>query len=308
MDRFNTLLLREWMQHRRGWLALMLIPLALIIAAASFGTVMFQVDSDKEMETVIQHVPHPILIAAGSIAAIAMGSLALTWITSLFLAPGLARRDHQDRSIEFWLSLPIGHSQSLATTLLAHLVLVPLLALGVGLAGGFVVGLVLVAKEWGLDAWWSLPWRTLLAAAAVFALRVGVGVVLATLWLSPLILIAMAASAWFKRWGVPALIAAVVLAGVVMEKLFDSKLVTATLQGLLKQAGGALIGVDRDGPVRIQLKSPDDALALLQNMPAMGLGDLLDALQRLASPGFVAALAVAAAGFVLLVMRRARGA
>ncbi|NRF69802.1 hypothetical protein HLB44_22610 [Aquincola sp. S2] len=306
MNRFNTLLQREWMQHQRGWLALMLVPVALILVAAVFGTVIFDVESDGD--TMIQHVPDPLLIAAGAIGAVAIGTLALSWASALFLAPGLSRRDHQDRSIEFWLSLPIGHAQSLATMLLAHLVLVPVLALVAGAAGGFLVALVLVVKEWGLAAWMSLPWNALLSAAGAMALRLGAGVVLATLWLSPLILIAMAASAWFKRWGVPALIAAVVLLGVVMEKLFDSEAVTQVLRGLLRRAGQAFIGIDRDSPIQIKLKSVEDALPLMQNLPAMVLGDFGAALQDLLSPAFVAAMIVAAAGFALLVLRRARGA
>jgi hypothetical protein len=33
-------------------------------------------------------------------------------VTSLIITFGLARRDHADRSIEFWLSLPVGHTRA----------------------------------------------------------------------------------------------------------------------------------------------------------------------------------------------------
>jgi ABC-2 type transport system permease protein len=46
-------------------------------------------------------------------------------VTSLFIALGSPRRDHGDRSIEFWLSLPSGHGESLAAPMLVHLLLVP---------------------------------------------------------------------------------------------------------------------------------------------------------------------------------------
>ena len=39
MSRFNTLLLREWMQHHRGWLAMMLLPPLLVLVLVPFGSV-----------------------------------------------------------------------------------------------------------------------------------------------------------------------------------------------------------------------------------------------------------------------------
>ena len=39
MSRFNTLLLREWMQHHRGWLVMMLAPPLLALLVVPFGTV-----------------------------------------------------------------------------------------------------------------------------------------------------------------------------------------------------------------------------------------------------------------------------
>ena len=53
--------------------------------------------------------------------------LGITVVALLIQTPGLARRDRQDRSIEFWLSLPTSHAASVAAPVLMHLVLVPLL-------------------------------------------------------------------------------------------------------------------------------------------------------------------------------------
>ena len=39
MSRFNTLLQREWMQHHRGWLALMLLPPLLLLVLVPFGSI-----------------------------------------------------------------------------------------------------------------------------------------------------------------------------------------------------------------------------------------------------------------------------
>ena len=44
MSRFKTLLQREWMQHHRGWLALMLVPPLILLLVVPFGTVDFGPD------------------------------------------------------------------------------------------------------------------------------------------------------------------------------------------------------------------------------------------------------------------------
>ena len=40
--------------------------------------------------------------------------LSVMSLASAVILAGVARRDHADRSIEFWLSLPVGHGASLA--------------------------------------------------------------------------------------------------------------------------------------------------------------------------------------------------
>jgi hypothetical protein len=59
----------------------------------------------------------------------------------------------------------------------------------------------------------------LLAHGLALLARTALGLVLATLWLSPLILLTMVASAWLKRWGLPALVAALALLAGVLDKL-----------------------------------------------------------------------------------------
>ena len=48
MTRFKTLLLREWMQHRFGWLVLMGLPFVLFAAVALFGQAQIQLDDSEE--------------------------------------------------------------------------------------------------------------------------------------------------------------------------------------------------------------------------------------------------------------------
>jgi len=307
MNRFNTLLQREWMQHRLGWLILMGAPLVLVLVAGLFTEL--GVSIEKDGDTIVRHTPVAAFQVLACMGGMAVMTLGLAWLSALFQAPGLARRDHQDRSIEFWLSLPVGHVSSLSATLLAHLLLVLWAALGVGVLGGWLVSLLVVGKTWGVAAWFSLPWGGVIAACAALVLRVAVGILLATLWLSPLILMTMAASAWLKRWGVPLVASVLGVGGLVLDKIYGKTWVWDVLRTLFEQASTAVIVADGRGtPGGMAIHSDADSLAFIQGLPAWAMHDLGVAFQSLMAPAFAAALVVAAAGFALLLLRRQRGA
>jgi hypothetical protein len=304
MNRFKTLLLREWMQHQRGWWVLMGLPTALLLLAALFGEIHFEV-GDKLPGS----MPGPVVWAAGSIAILAILTMSLAWTASMIQSPGLARRDVQDRSIEFWLSLPTSHSQSVGAMLLMHLLLVPWMALLAGLAGGLLVSVVLVVRLFGPGDWFTLPWGSIAAAMIFLTLRVMLGLLLASLWLSPLTLGVMAASAWLKRWGLPVVVGSIGIGGVVLDRLYGSRIVWDVLDTLSRNASRAFIATDR-GPKSAGLavergEQLDSVLALA---PSWLLHDLGQALLMLATPSFLATLAAGAAAFYLLVLRRQRGA
>ena len=301
MKTFKTLLLREWMQHQRGWLILIALPILIFALAGTFGQMHFDMDEDA-----VRDAPGPLVVALGTIGGVAIMSLGLAWLASMLQSPGLARRDVQDRSLEFWLSLPTSHTQSLAAPLLMHLLLVPWLALAAGLAGGLVVSLLIVAKHFGIVAWFTLPWGSMLAALLMLALRVMVGLVLASLWLSPLILGTMAASAWLKRWGVPVVVGVVGVGGLWLDKVYGNPVVWRVLQYLGEQASLALFLADRSDNMNIH--NEEELASLLHILPGWALSDTGSALAALASPGFVGALAAGAAAFALLWLRRRRGA
>ena len=89
-----TLLLREWLQHKRGWLIAAFAPPILFLAMLPFSHMDGRPEGSLEM-----FAPLIFVISSCAIYAIAL-------LVALFQLPGLARRDVQDRSIEFWLSLP----------------------------------------------------------------------------------------------------------------------------------------------------------------------------------------------------------
>lgn len=298
----KTLLQREWMQHRRGWLILSVLPVALLAIALSFGNVRLGDGGvDRSHATAAAA-----LLGLGALAA----TLALMWIAVLLQAPGLARRDVQDRSIEFWLSLPTPPAASVGATLLTHLVLVPWAAIGIGLLAAALIGPAAVVKTFGFGALTEVEWASLVGTGLALALRLLVGVLLFTLWLSPIILGLMVASAWLKRWGVPAVIGALAVGGALEQLVFGSKLVYNGIDWLFSQGVVGLIGASaaaRGGDPGIVINEPSDIAPALNHAIAWCFEDLAVALGNLAQPGFGAALALGGVMFGLLVWRRQRG-
>jgi ABC-2 type transport system permease protein len=293
MSRFKTLLQREWMQHHRGWLIVMAAPALVALLVMLFA--------DKSRIT--QHDPAPVMMVGVTFAVTALTYI-VTCLVVFLQAPGTARRDQQDRSIEFWVSLPVAHTQSIGATVLMHLVLVPLLALGIGYLASQVLGFIAVLLVTGPSGLVAVPWGAVISGGLLTLLRVAFGVVLASLWIVPVLLLAMAASAWLKRWGVPVLIAAVVAGNVVLSKIYGITLIGDTLKALWINTWRSLIygepsGMDRhfkqaieggDWPVTPQWLA-QDALASINN---------------LAQPTFVFALLLGVGCFALLVLRRQR--
>jgi hypothetical protein len=294
MARFNTLLLREWMQHHRGWLAVMLAPPLLLLLVVPFGSVEFGPGEFGPLPAV-----SVMLVTMFAVPAVVLG---ITAIALLFQTPGLARRDRQDRSIEFWLSLPTSHTASVAAPVLMHLVVVPLLALTTGAVLSYAIGIALVWKVFGAAQALALPWGTLLGAGLAGLLRGLLGVLLALVWLMPLLLATMAASAWLKRWGMPVLALVLVIGHKVLATLYGIPLIGDTVTALGRQAGLAML----HGKPPTPEGSGDAAIAWLADAPRWFAADALDAVRELGQPLFLFALAASAACFALLVLRRSR--
>ncbi len=280
-----TLVLREWMQHKRGWLIAAFAPPLLFMAMLPFG---------------LQGLPNARaeLIALAVLLLSACVIYVICLLVALFQLPGLARRDAQDRSIEFWLSLPGRPSESVAATVLAHAWLAPVGGAIVGAVFGLPIAMGVLASKSDLSAVLAVRWSEVIGAALPLLLRGLVGTALLTLWLAPLIFVLMAASAWLKRLGVPVVLVGGAVAVTVLHKAYD---IDWPLQML----------VDHNRYINHTLVYSGhgliDALHSDTNLWAWALQDLGQALADLASPQFIGWVAVAAAGFALVVMKRARG-
>jgi ABC-2 type transport system permease protein len=301
--RFTTLLLREWLQNRRAWLLLTAAPPLVMLALLSLGHMDISFDDGDALRQMAQ-LP-PVGLALLTMAVAALLCFVLAWLSALLQVPGLARRDQQDRSIEFWLSLPIGHTPALAAPLLSHLLLFPLAALALGGLAGLALSLLTVARFASLGDWFTLPWGLMLGAGLALLARTALGLVLATLWLSPLILLTMVASAWLKRWGLPALVAGLALLAGVLDKLYGNPVITDLGQRLLTGAGRSFVAGHSPGGLRFTPGS--DAIDVLRVYPAWAAGDAWHSVQALADPVLLLAMAVSAGCFALLILRRQRG-
>jgi ABC-2 type transport system permease protein len=297
MKNLLPLMHREWLQHRFAWSLMALLPTLIAVLLLSFGEVHIAAEERGD------HLP-----AALTLAALAGGMglhLVMLWIVALITSAGLARRDHGDRSIEFWLSLPVGHGTSLAVPLLVHLVLVPMAAIAVGLAGGFVASFVLISRVEGAASWFALPWGALVAGGLAIFGRLAVGVVLATLWLSPLLLLTVLLTAWLRRWGLVVLALGLGVGTQVLDKVFGIGWPLAVLGELLTNAGRSVANTSH-GSLTVETSS--DLAGALAVIPQWAVHDAGQALALMASPVLLGGLLVAAGCFALLVRWRQAGA
>lgn len=288
---------REWLQHRFSWALMAGVPTVLVLLLLSFGTV--QVSPEE------RDMPLPLVMTLASLGG-GMGlHLVMLWVVALIFTAGFAGRDHADRSVEFWLSLPAGHGASLGLPLAVHLLLLPVAAIGVGLLGGLLASLVLVSRAEGFGAWLALPWGALLTGALATALRLAVGNVLAVAWLAPLLLLTVLFTAWFRRGGLVVLALGLGVAPQVLEHGFGIAWPARVLGALLANAGRAVANA---GAQDMAIESPADMAMALDLIPRWAAADAGQALANLVSPLFLGGLVVAAACFGLLMRWRQLGA
>lgn len=298
MQPYLSLLQREWLQHRFGWSLAAGIPLALGLLVVAFGS--FEASEMPPDPDQIRAIA-----AFASIGGTTVLLFVIACITSLIFMAGLARRDHGDRSIEFWLALPTGHTPSLAVPLAVHLLVVPAAALVLGWLAGQAVCLVLVGRMGGLAQWVALPWAELLQATLVLLLRFLAGLPLAVLWVLPLVLLLVLMNAWFKRWGWVVLALAVLALNLIDLFTTGQRWLLETAVQLVQRGGLALIGAGGSG---LSIGMGEEPASALGRMPALAWQDFLAALGGLVSPLFAGAMVASALGFWLLLRWRAGGA
>ncbi|MCE2659433.1 MAG: hypothetical protein LW854_14525 [Rubrivivax sp.] len=289
---------REWLQHRKGWALLAGLPFVLGLLLVSFGTV--QLDADEQTPMLL------LALTAAAMSATMAIYLTLSVLTAGILLAGLARRDHGDRSVEFWLSLPTQHSAAWAVPLLTHAVLVPMAAVPIGALAGAALSTVLVSRVDGWQAWLQLPWAQLLPAAASVVARVMAGIPLALLWLAPVVMLMVALTAWMGRWGLLVLVGGFGIATAVLDKLWGTPWPAEALATLFENAGLSILYASKEPEAHpFTASNPIEALG---QVPGLVVKDYGQALSLLTEPALVPALLTAAACFAVVVFWRRRGA
>jgi hypothetical protein len=157
----------------------------------------------------------------------------------------------------------------------------------------------------GLGAWFALPWGAILAGTLAAAARLLAGLPLAVLWLSPLILAVVLATAWFRRWAWVVLGVGVGLISLALQRTVGDPVLIPIIKSLLAHAAAAMVSADE---ASFTMAGSGQAFEALHQLPAWALSDFGMALGDLASPLFVGGLLFAGACFALLVQWRQRGA
>ncbi|MBI5717576.1 MAG: hypothetical protein HZC37_07810 [Burkholderiales bacterium] len=287
---FFPLMQREWLQYRFGWTLLALIPLGLALLLVGVGRFEF----DEGVAARPDVLPVMLALIPGAIGAVLMLLVAL--VTGIISATGLPRRDHGDRSQEFWLSLPVSHTAAFGVPLLAHLLLLPAAAVALGGVAGQLIGSLLVGRVAGLSALAEVPWGATLAATATLVLRLLAGLPLAVLWVLPLVLLVMLLNAWFKRWGWVVLVVGLGLMSLVDQLTLGQRWLLETMGRMLRRAAQSLMGAGGAG-ITIDRGAGVDTLL---GLPAVAARDFGAAVAALGSPLFAGGLLFAAGCFALL--------
>lgn len=294
----KTLLLREWMQHRFGWAMMILVPL--VIAALTIPVAQFSPAAEGEGP---EPQAIPLIVALAGVLGSAGVLATVAVIASLIFAVTSTRRDHGDRSVEFWLSLPVPHSAALGVPLGVHLLVVPTLAILAGWVLGHAISLLVAMRLGVVGEWLALPWGGLLLGTLSIAVRMAVGLMLSALWFAPLLLMVVLAYALLRLWGLIAL-AALFVVGAVAEARFGIRTFGAWLEAMAEGVTTAFPGGPSHGLNITAETLPEDLL----RMPSLLVTDVLHSVAALASPVFAGGLLVAAALFYALVVWRQRGA
>jgi hypothetical protein len=288
--RFKTLMLREWLQNRWTWLVATAALPALVLVVLPFGEVQLP---DKLPVT---------LVAVAMVCITALTTAAMAWLTTLFMATGLARRDVQDRSIEFWLSLPSTHGEHFGAQYAMHGLLMPLGAMVLGLGLGFVITPLMLLKWQGWAALGAVDWTVVLGHVALQVALSSVALLALALWLAPVVFTLMAASAWVKRLALPLL----VVASALLANLPQTAVHVRAFVGRWAELAATPV----DGVVRVFATqnvphAKLDGSDLQPMLPMEFLGELA---RDLATPQFAFGLALTAlAVYLLIIKRRSNG-
>lgn len=278
MQQFKTLMLREWMQHRRSWLILGLW--SPVIAWALLYLVLFYQGIPQFNDAAISDTAK---VASFGISAQCSFVFYLALIGVLLTIPGLPHRDRDDKSLAFWRSLPIDDRTAVIAPMLINGLLLPLMAI----VSAIALNLLLSAPLWIASA------NAELAKNLVLALLGGsLQGLLTLLWFSPLVLLLALGNGVIRRWG----IAIVLIGAFILQSVLGSFTSYAPASQFVQVYLSGLMGV---------MEHVEFMSFLNGNV---NLLEQITVLTRFAiNPSFVVALIVSALCLAALIWRRKTG-
>ncbi|WP_157670750.1 hypothetical protein [Chitinibacter sp. GC72] len=278
MQQFKTLMLREWMQHRKSWLILGLwTP---VIAWALLYLLLFYQGlpqfNDATMSDTTKIASFGINAQSGFVFFLALIGVLLT-------IPGLPHRDKDDKSLAFWRSLPLDDRAAVIAPMLMNGLLLPLMAI----ITAIVLNFLLSAPLWMASANAELLKNMMLAL-----LGGSLQGLLTLLWFSPLVLLLALGNSVIRRWGMAIVLIGGLLFEIALIRLSNyatgSNFVDIYFSGLF----GIMTRVDFLGFLHANANLPEQISMLTR---------------FIANPQFAAAIIVSVLSLVALIWRRKTG-
>jgi ABC-2 type transport system permease protein len=203
MKYWQTLIRREFWEHRALWLAPLIVAALLIVITLLSGGVHISPDARVEVDgKEIDFIKALTEERAAKLFGVLIAGLYMPQLIVMLIVLGLYLLDalyseRKDRSILFWKSLPVSDAHTVATKALVALLVVPLGvwaisvltslatvgALSFKLAGGPLATLV----QWNTPIWFGVQGAML------------VGTLIAALWYAPIAAALLLISAWARR-------------------------------------------------------------------------------------------------------------
>jgi ABC-2 type transport system permease protein len=192
--RFQTLVRREFWEHRSLWMAPLAVTVLLLICALlTHGA--FQIDAADTAEWLVPE-NKTMIFALAQWALTVPQYLVMILVLNFYLLDCLYA-ERKDRSILFWKSLPVSDGVTVASKVFVSCVAVPL--------GTFAIALitdVLFTAIWDLRAVFGhspelLAWDTV--AFLKTQVLMFLGLLISVLWYAPFLGCLLVASAWVRR-------------------------------------------------------------------------------------------------------------
>jgi ABC-2 type transport system permease protein len=203
MKYWQTLIRREFWEHRALWVAPLVVALLLVLVTSLSGGVHISADARVEIDgEAIDFGKH--LTQANSaklfgvlIAGLYVPQLIVILVVLFFYLLDSLYGERRDRSILFWKSLPVSDAHTVLTKALVALVVVPLGVWALSVLTSLATVGLLTAKLSGTQLTALVRWDTPTWFGVQGAMLVGT--LIAALWYAPIAAALLLISAWARR-------------------------------------------------------------------------------------------------------------